>query len=671
MRLERGARARLGPVWVLVFCLALLPALLSCTQRPVPSPLVNPLEETAGGAREADDAGGGTPGAAGENAKNRHDVNPQRVSPVYEQWLFRQSMLAQGASLLSSLPRTLLWRHSGYARNVEPLLQAAPTWFFADVSALGPNGVEKLEKALPALASLSVSGLWLSRSLESDLAWVPENVEKAHAASPQSLDEGLLGSGRAASFSLAPSLGDDKEHFRLVQALADMGMQGGMGTVAAATGLGPDFMLEARGSSRHQGLYALWEVPAGLFCLLPAANGPWDVKALDGAILAALREKKVLPGYLSQEAGSMGPKGAGFAATGEVLCVDGQTRRYVYRHAGSPLKPVLDWGHPAGSARSLLLASSLRTTGVLRDALAGLDVSALCGLDTKGDGSEQDAYEPAQTALTELASMVRRCGGWSLALNPADAGEAKMALDAADFVEAPGFSAAVQQALETGSARELASLLQGLKGLETRRLAFAARAPEPMRERTDGEQKTVPKTAKKTAPGTAAGIGKEAGRDAQEGADKTAVESSKDREARRVHLSQALSVGLPGLCLLDGMTLLERGFSRQGGAPSPAALLLRDALEARARLDLARGALVQVEAVSENALVAVSALPGGGSLVTALNFSGRDATLRVNPRGGTALEPLTPGAAAPQGMADGAFSFTLKAGQAAHYLTRR
>ena len=664
MRPAKGARPvqRPGsePVLALVLCLALLSALFACTSRNVPSPLVNPLEERAG--HEDRDAGtdrGDVSGTADGHAGTRPDANPQgRVSPVYEQWLFRQSMLAQAETLLSSMPRTLLWRHSAHARNADPLLEAAPTWAVADVAVLGSDGIEKLNKALPTLASLSVSGLWLSRALESDLAWVPESVEKANDANSAGAIRDLPGAGRAVSFSLAPSLGSDKELSRLTQAFAGMGMQGGMAGVSAATGSGPDFMLEARGSSRHQGLYAMWEVPQNLFGLLPDANGPWDVKPLDDTVVARLREKNVIPGPLRQETDLSGPGRAGFAVTGEVLCVDGQTRRHVYRHAGTPLLPVLDWGHPRGGARTLLLASALRTTGVLRQALNGLDVSALAGLDRTGTGTTPNPHEPAQTALGELASMVRRCGGWSLVLNPGSIDGAQCALEVADFVEAPGFSKAVQGAVETGDARGLANILESLKGMETSRLAFAA--PSSTRRAGAGGM-----DKRNTRP---AGPGEFAGREADDG---TPPGSTKEREGRCAHLSQALSAGLPGLCLLDGEVLLDRGFAKREAAPSSAALLLRDALEARTRLDLARGVLVQVEAISENALVAVVALPGGGHFVTALNFADKGATLRVNLRGAAGLEALTPGAAIPQGVADGAFALTLEAGQAAHYLARR
>lgn len=90
-----------------------------------------------------------------------------RVSPVHEQWLYRQSMLGEGQEILKRVPATLLWRNSRGRKDAGLVLRHAPTW------AMVPQDVRfaDVELALPVLASLGLGGVWLGDVREGDLAW--------------------------------------------------------------------------------------------------------------------------------------------------------------------------------------------------------------------------------------------------------------------------------------------------------------------------------------------------------------------------------------------------------------------------------------------------------------------------------------------------------------------
>lgn len=566
-----------------------------------------------------------------------------RVSPVHEQWLYRQSMLGASKELLEKVPAALLWRNASAKRDRHPVLASAPTWAVVP----GKPRFASVSQTLPLLASLGVQGLWLRHAREGDLAWLQMDAQQR--------DEDASGLGDTGTASLAadPALGGADELRALLAGLASQNMQGGMPLVPAATGLGPDFMLQARMSERYTGLYTLFEIPRSHWDLLPRTRGPWDTQELANKTVASL--DKYLPAHLVQD-NVPAQSRAGYAVTGEILGLDGQTRRYAYRYYGTRLDPVLDWQNPSGEARKILMASGIQTTGIFRQTLAGIDVSALAGLDTEATNSSTASgagvadLEPALSALGELSRTVHRCGGWSLCLDPVSPDMAREALKVADFVEAPGFAKALALALQGGDAKGLRDLLEEYKKLDTRALAFPALKQEDdasKPERPD-QGDARPKDRTDAGPGTKSG---------------KIPESRAELEAREDHLLLALPCGLPGLALLDARLLLRPG----GEAPSKAALHLTQALEARSRLDLGTGRLVKTIVPSQSTLATIVALPAGGYMITVLNLSRKPAQVVIaTGLGADAVTSLTPGVQVDQASSPTSFALSLKARQAAH-----
>lgn len=597
-------------------CLASALPLAACSGRPAPDAqalLVSP-------ARDMAEEGG-------------------RVSPVYEQWLYKQSMLFQAREAQAKVSGSrLVWRHTAAWQDRALLRQAAPTWLVADVPALPRPGLAALAASAGELAAGGINGVLLLDACESDAAWVPDQAPAAF---------------RQASLNLPRSAGGEEGLEELAKALQAAGLQSGMETAPAATGLGPDFMLQARGSERHRGLYAMAEVPAACWSLLPAASRPWDCLELSAEAAAALAEARVLPGPLRQDMSPQGRVRTGWAATGPVLGVDGQTRRLVYRFFSSPWQPVLCWQDPGQAARGLLAGSVISVTGLRRQALAAIRPDALAGLDAAAGPaagsarSKAAALTPAPLALADLGQQVRRCGGWSLAL-----GAHALALmgadpEAADFFEAGDLAALAARALASGDAAPLAAWLRGLQasGLPLASMAFASPAGLP-----------------ELPPAPAGGTRPDAG----------AADSLADARARLAHLALALPCGLPGLALLDAGLYAGHasGIVPKSGRDRGAAAALAPALQARARLDLAGGRLVRVEQPAKGLLVVVSAPARGGLFITAANFSDRPASpgaAIAAAAGGAPVTCLTPQASSgttvpsPQAL-------SLRPRQAAHFL---
>ena len=607
----------------LLSCLALflvLGSLWGCTAREAPSPLVIP-----NGAEAAQSRG--------------------RVSPVYEQWLYRQSLLGQARELLAATPaEKTLWRHTAALQDRELVRKAAPAWVVYTQDFAPQRLFASLQAALPVLASLSLTGVWLDQPNEPDTAWVPEKADHTR---------------RTTSLHLDAALGSAEEWQQLVASLQAHGLQSGMRMTEAATGLGPDFMLQARGSDRHQGLYALWEVPERLWSQLPQAQSDWDVHPLDKTTVEALRREGILPPLLSQE---RLPLSCGWAATGRVLTMDGQTRRLVYRYLGTPWQPVLCWQDPSGRAKSLLAASVLQVTGLRRQTLCGVDVTGFLGLDVAPAPTDTRlALTPAPQVLADLSQHIRRYGGWSLSLGdgridaPARActhpdgrrldlalARAETDLELADFVQAPCLETALATAIRLGDASALADLVRRLARLPLKNCVLRAPSLKELKE-----------------------AGFTGAADAGTRAAKTQGDVRSLAEGRRdlAHLLCALPAGLPGLAFLPADCVLKAPTApARGKAPDPsdAGLLLADVLKARAALDLSGARLVKVSQPAKAVLVTMAALPGQGSLVTVLNFGAEPVTLSLPVLSGSiSLTPHT-------NTVSGALS--LKARQAAHFL---
>jgi hypothetical protein len=403
-----------------------------------------------------------------------------RANPAYLQWLERQSMLNSAMRLTSGISGSpVLWRNSAVASRANTLLEAAPNWLdlnphlhvfkrnlFGDVGS---------SDFFDFLTSMGVSGIYVSPGGErADIWTTAKTTSKRDVYGPWQAGDNV------ASLLFDHSLGAEEEYEKLLENLEGHRMQLGGDILPAATGLGPDFMLQARQASRFDGIYAMTPVPQKYWNLLPDSNSDWDCKPLSDEMARNLADAGLLPSTLTRDRLVWTSPG-GWAATGEVHGADGQARRWLYRYAGHVFRPVLLWQDPSGNARRIFSASAIQHTGLRRQALAGVRLEPLMGFDVDS-GTHVDSVPyrgqwegltPGPEALKGMAQEIHRYGGWSMQADVLPLSLTRDVLaDAADFARDAATWPAVVYALLSGDVGPLTTLLRGAlaAGIEQGRL---------------------------------------------------------------------------------------------------------------------------------------------------------------------------------------------------------
>ena len=611
-----------------------------------------------------------------------------RAAPGHLQWLERQSLLGAAPELTAQVSGTeLLWRNSAGEARPHILLEAAPNWLLLAPYATATG--QALFRSLGAsplpdrLAELGLGGLFMAPTGERGDIWTQ------HVGS--NITSGSYGAdgGNVVSLRFDPSLGSEADFAALARKLETAGIQLGGELPPAATGLGPDFILQARRAARFDGIYAMLAVPRSHWDSLPRLPGELDCLPLRPNAVDRLRESGLLPSALGRDHIPWATPG-GWAVTGEVRGADGQPRRWVYRYSGQSLRPVLLWQDPSGRARRIFSAAAIQHVGLQRQSLAGLRLEALLGLDAAD--SQLDAAGQAHTvtlgpgleALTAVAGEVRRYGGWSMQddVLPASLNPAILACNV-DFARDAASPAGVALALLSGDAAPLARLLGIMRDTDQQRMARGldnwrgvdwrplldlpdGRALAAQAQRTAGMPASPPEQQLYLAasPAAIAAIAL--------GLEPSVSPRPEHLPALRqaCHLLLGLRLALPGLALvsvqeLTGALWLGRSpdaapgltplwEARPGGAApllplafGPLAEQWADTksfahevaslLRARQQHGLARGKL---EAVCGNAgaLATICRLPSGGWWVWAANFSQRPQSLSCSLPG-----PILPG----------------------------
>lgn len=579
---------------------------------------------------------------------------PGRACPVYIQWLEEQAGLRRASELTSIVSgSSLSWRRN----SRESLLpEGVRTWFRASPVLTAWSGDRSFlsvfkEKGLPArLAGLGIQGVYFSGTADTGDEWAGHSPGTG-------LGEDATG------LSFGRTVGKDEEYEALLAALSGAELPPGGELPPAHTGMGPDFFLALRSVRDYPGLYAMAEVPGELWPLLPEVK-EHEQAALSPAQTAALAARGVMAPALVQDAPGFLPMPRGWAATGPVTGVDGVKRRWIYRWAEQPARPVLHWDDPSGAARRIMEAGLIRQAGLLHQVLAGLRAAAWMGLDAlSSDSVPGEELEPGLSAVRTLARNAHRYGA-ALLLEDALPME-KLALlqrSGPDFCfDSVLFPALEQSLLEQNALPVKRSLRRSLRlGIDHRALwrGTADGLPRPSArtllplmpegwERlllpADGSKE--PRLNAPTLAAMAAGVppGKR-------------PESALLPAVRDAHMLQiAVRAFLPGLLMLSGSDLsgglpqgedwpatpplwqLDAVPSSRRGLPSGIALYrsaeadvqqtLKTMLSAREKCGIALGTLVQVPDCREKSvLIAASTLPSGGTLVFFGNVSAESVT---------------------------------------------
>lgn len=327
-----------------------------------------------------------------------HPPVTPRPQIAYLHWLEKQSFLGRAPALIEEVSQTnRVWQHGAQPEHPHILLTAAPYWLYVT----GPKGSENLFRSLKrdftSLKERQIKGVYIAELGEDLDIWTNPSPD-AQTGRNLYLDR-------------------DMDFEKFLASAENANIQTGSPLLPAATGIGPDFILQARNAAAHKGLYAMLSLPDELARQMPEAAGEWDCQPLTEANLDLLVEAGILPTDLYRDHFEWGER-AGWALTGKVLGVDGHPRRWVYRFENTPLKPVLLWQDPSGATKQALAADVIKHTGLEGQALTGLNFSPWLGLEPFAPDTAPLPYSHALEALNACALQIHQYGGWALQADP-------------------------------------------------------------------------------------------------------------------------------------------------------------------------------------------------------------------------------------------------------------
>ena len=540
-----------------------------------------------------------------------------RINPTYIHWLAQQSMLGKADSLIAEVSGSArLWQNSGSADRWQFFLQSCPNWLDINPhleSTLRPvfRTFTKTELQQKLLAS-GVQGVFISPTGEPAEIW---------ASREQPVDQTGVD---IVSFNFALAAGDADSLQRLVTSLNQNNIQLGGSLPPAATGLGPDFMLEMRAATGFTGLYAAVEVPANQWQILPKVSHEWPGVPLSPQATTALQTAGLLPKAILREHLNLGFPG-GWAATGKVRCADGNERRWVYYFVHQVTRPLLLWQDPSNHARKLYAAATIKLTGLEQQALAGINLTGWFGLDSSQTESTQAAainenmLEPGLSALGTISQDIRRYGGWALETDQLPPRYTKYLLGKTDFVRDNYIDSALAYALLTQDTEPLKAMVRILVNdkIPQQRLAHGVYSWEPINWQT-----LLDLPSGNTLLANAQG--------------KTPQDDFFTR--------QTLLLGLPGLCFVKpnaiGFDLARRppkinlpksSPNTQINVQSPTnTMAIPLLLQARVKYHVAEGELLLPLASPNGTIVLLNRLPDKKYWLTCANFSNNTQHINTN-----------------------------------------
>ncbi len=389
---------------------------------------------------------------AASRIPSRNSTSPEQLKhsdPGYRQHLENRSLLGSSRDLARIVSGSqIMWHAPATDPAPESLLSAASTWLSVHPR---PLLTRKREPVFTHLAGpvfwtlmqkMGMEGLYLSPTSGVGALWAPARLRVNRW-------EGMV------QFAFTDEVGDDRDYGALLTSANKSRSFLGLEMTQAATGIGPDFFLGARGNPEYRRLYHMIEIPEQFWPELPVASEEWDCKALSAEQAETLRKADVLPPGADTPSSPDCRLLWGWAVTGKVLTGDnGKPRRFAYRWFLDPKRPILNWEDPQAGARRILSACAIRRIGTQGAALLGMQTLGFKGIEpgARPDGNP----EPALSAAVAIAREVRRYGAWTWMEDELSLEQAQLFLQRGpdflfDSVSSPG----AEHALLTGNAQLL------------------------------------------------------------------------------------------------------------------------------------------------------------------------------------------------------------------------
>ncbi len=233
--------------------------------------------------------------------------------------------------------------------------------------------------------------------------------------------------------------------------------------VPAHSGKGADFRLAELAYEDYPGIYHMVEIREADWNLLPPVVDGQDAVNLSPVVVDTLARKGYIVGQLQRVIFfEPGVKETDWSATGPVVGVDGQTRRWVYLHYFKAGQPSLNWLDPTFAAQQMIVGDALHAIDVLGAVGLRLDANGFLGVEVRTGGLAWSEGHPLSLVGNSLlAGAIRKAGGFSFQeLNLTVDDIASMSRGGADlsydFITRPAY----QHALLTGDTEFLRLMLR-------------------------------------------------------------------------------------------------------------------------------------------------------------------------------------------------------------------
>ncbi len=337
-----------------------------------------------------------------------------RADPGYMQYLEKQSMLYHASRLAPLISGSnMFWRHPFTDQRAARLSQNAGVWVRIHpqtvLSSTDSGPLQQLGSPIfwNVMRKLGAGGVYIAPTGGSGSMW--NHDKNAETVNGDDIIQ----------FTFAKNMGAEKDYARIIQQAQTQNCLLGGDIMPAAAGLGPDFFLATRNLRGYPGIFCMLEVPQALWDALPAMenkNTEWQVEALSAEQVQTLAQKGFIAQHFNQD-NLPYLSSSGWAATGQVRGADANVRRWLYRYAYSPRRPVFNIYDPSRTADMIFYGSSIYQTGILGNAFTGMQLAPLFGLESTGGSpapiTSPGNYTAALSLSGTLAQQSRAYGGWS------------------------------------------------------------------------------------------------------------------------------------------------------------------------------------------------------------------------------------------------------------------
>jgi trehalose synthase len=330
---------------------------------------------------------------------------------AYIRWLEERSMLYQAREQAHQISGSgVQWRHPYGDPRPREAVKTASVWL------LDYPGSVITRPGKSVIATWGEPELWQALEyIGIDLLHTGP-VKRAGGIRERKYTRTIDGWFDPISIEIDPDLGNDDEYRSMVKIAANHGGSIAGDLVPLHTGFGPDFRLAERAYRDYPGLYTMVEIKRQDWTLLPEVDGDFKAALVPKDAAEKLREKGYIPGLInSNDATPKARDLSGWSATGEVMGVDGQSRRWVFLHYFKKEQPALNWLDPSFAAQRVVAGDIAKTVHSLGARVLRLDAVPFLGIEPQpGESLTSHFKHPLSVQGTNsLAFLIRKLGGYS------------------------------------------------------------------------------------------------------------------------------------------------------------------------------------------------------------------------------------------------------------------